>query len=306
MLDFSNFPTQSNADIQDFYGLALEITNPQMWTKPRGARMVSIMLIGSGGGGGNQTTFGVSTAGGGGGGSSGVSNIIVPAMFLPDVLYVNLRGTGAAGNTVSSRGNCTVALTYGTAPAANEVVLHVNNGQRAGAGATGSAGGASTMASACLAGLGVVKWSAGNAGGSSTAAAAGGSGLAASGGITIAGGGGGGTGVAAAGGNRGGHNTGNSIPWPDVLQQAGGSATSDGVNGGWGGAGKQVNNIPVYYGATGGNSSGTTAPASRGGDGGTCSPFAFGAGGGGAGAGFASAAASGGSGGGAFCRIMSW
>lgn len=306
MLDFTHLPTLP--DVQEFLNPARTDSNQTVgvWVKPRGARMVSIILIGSGGGGSANTVFGVSTAGGGGGGSAGVSTLIIPAMFLPDELYISLRGGGAGGSSASTRGTSYITITPQSS-IANECVALVNNGARGGVPAGGAAGGAVSVTAACIAGTGIYRGIAGSVGGTSAAAAVGGTGGPVSGVLTFSGGGGGGTPAAAGNGNRGGHNNWmNSATWPDRNQAAGGVATSDGTDGYWGGFGCQIGDIPLRYGGTGGNSSGGSAPANRGGNGGNCDPRAWGAGGGGGGAGLASNAANGGWGGGSFCRITSW
>ena len=62
----------------------------QTWSKPAGIKFVKIMAIGAGGGGGGGAVIsGTTSAGGGGGGSSGTISIVtIPAVFLPDTLYV--------------------------------------------------------------------------------------------------------------------------------------------------------------------------------------------------------------------------
>lgn len=82
MLDLFNIPTPQTANYQEFYGTGAIRT----WVKPRGASMVRFMLIGSGGAGNSQTI----SAGSGGGGSAAVTSWIGPAMFVPDVLIINV------------------------------------------------------------------------------------------------------------------------------------------------------------------------------------------------------------------------
>lgn len=265
--------------------------------------MVSMILIGSGGGGGSPTASGVSLAGGGGGGSAGVSTLIIPAMFLPDTLYINLQGGGVPSTTSSTRGSVYVSI-HPTSAVSNELVIQSNNGGRAGSGATGSGGGSVT--GACIAGTGIYKGIAGNTGGTSAAATNGGNNTFTAGTLTFSGGGGGGTPAAAGSGTRGGQQVWSSgATWPDRLQVAGGGATSNGADGYWGGYGVQVGNIPVRYGGVGGNSSGGSAPAASGGQGGAAAASSYGAGGGGGGAGLTTAGG-GGRGCGAYCRIVSW
>lgn len=303
MLDLGHFPV--NADVQEFdTGGNFDVSFKFVWVKPRGARMVSMILIASGGGGGIPTTTGVSAAGGGGGGSSGISTLIIPAMFLPDTLYINLIGGGAPNTAASTRGSVNVCI-HPTSAVANEFVMQTNNGGRGGAGGTGAAGGSISITGACAAGAGIYRGIAGNTGGSSAAASVGGSGTKTAGTLTAPGAGGGGTPAAAGVGNRGGHNTWvNSDTWPDANQVAAGGATSDGANGYWGGYGK-VDRIPIRFGGTGGNSSGGSAPAAIGGSGGSAAASSYGCGGGGGGAGLTTNS-NGGRGSGCYCLIISW
>lgn len=76
-----NYPTPQGANIQMLY-------RTQDWVKPQGASFVWFTLIG-GGGNGNGSV---------GGGSGAVTNCMVPAFLIPDVLRVNVS-TGEAINT---------------------------------------------------------------------------------------------------------------------------------------------------------------------------------------------------------------
>lgn len=76
-----NYPTPQGANIQILY-------TTEDWVKPQGASFVWFTLIG-GGGTGDGTT---------GGGSGAVTNCMVPAFLIPDVLRVNVS-TGNSVNT---------------------------------------------------------------------------------------------------------------------------------------------------------------------------------------------------------------
>jgi hypothetical protein len=83
MLDFSNFPSNTKADIQVFNA------GSSTWQKPRGKSMAYILCIGAGGAGGSGTIgANGTTAGGGGGGSGGQSTLLIPLSSLPDQLGV--------------------------------------------------------------------------------------------------------------------------------------------------------------------------------------------------------------------------
>ena len=60
------------------------ITNVTPWRKNPRASMVYMLVLGAGGDGGSSASFG-----GGGGGSGGQTSLLIPAMLLPDFLYVS-------------------------------------------------------------------------------------------------------------------------------------------------------------------------------------------------------------------------
>jgi hypothetical protein len=90
-----NYPTPQGANVQIFQGRvrgAATTAWTHEWVKPQGASMVWFTLIGGGGGG---ASAGASTFGGGGG-SSAVTNCMMPAFLIPDILQVRV-GFGGAG-----------------------------------------------------------------------------------------------------------------------------------------------------------------------------------------------------------------
>jgi hypothetical protein len=123
MLDLSYFQNQ-NSNVQGFFNGGTW----QTWIKPRGAKLVNIICVGSGagGGGGFQSTGG--RAGGGGGGTGATARLTINANLLPDVLYV-LPGIGGAGGlggiiatTGSSGQNSFVTLIPSTGSVSNVVL----------------------------------------------------------------------------------------------------------------------------------------------------------------------------------------
>jgi hypothetical protein len=85
-----NYPTPQNADIQIFNAGNSGVTFNHTWTKPQGASFVWFTLIGSGGG--------ANSSGGTGGGSGAVTNCLVPAFLIPDVLRITVGKGGAVSN----------------------------------------------------------------------------------------------------------------------------------------------------------------------------------------------------------------
>lgn len=105
MLDLFNIPSKTKADVQFFYQDAV-------WTKPRGASFIYMMLIGGGGNG---------VAGTGGGGSGAVTRWMGGAINVPDNLVIHPSTGNADNTTVSYRG--TTLTTLLTANAASGNVL---------------------------------------------------------------------------------------------------------------------------------------------------------------------------------------
>jgi len=186
MLDFSNILNNPNIDVQTFIGPATALSAPEWrtWRKPRGAKFIYMIGVGSGSSGGcglNSAT----TSGGGAGGSSGAQTVVmIPAMFVPDVLYVQ-TGAGGQQPAVLVSGAVNVAgvqsfvciSPYTSVPAAG-TILYANGGQTGTAAATSTTGGTATAAASAgilsnmpLAGRGfyqLLAGQAGTAGGTST------------------------------------------------------------------------------------------------------------------------------------------
>jgi hypothetical protein len=96
MIDVFNFANPQTANYQEFYGGGSTNTSlSRSWSKPRGASMVRMLLIGAGGGGRSGTTG----AGGAGGGSGAVTEWIGPAIFIPDQLRIVPGRGGSPDNT---------------------------------------------------------------------------------------------------------------------------------------------------------------------------------------------------------------
>jgi hypothetical protein len=122
-----NYPTPQRSNFQAFYGGG----STRDWVKPQGASMVRMLLIGAGGNG-----FGGTTANGGGGGGSGaITSWIGPAMFVPDVLQIQV---GLAGGAISSTGASIVNFQQKSGTA--YILLRANGGATGAAGSGGAAG----------------------------------------------------------------------------------------------------------------------------------------------------------------------
>ena len=152
MQGFKNLPSITSADVQLFTTTGVGATAYQLWQKPKGASIVFMLAIGGGAGGGTGRSKGAAVAGGGGGGGacSGGAKFICPALFLPDVMYVQVGDGGAggiAGATTSDgvsggAGTHSYILTSPTAVLPN-VILY------SGAGTIGGGGGGNEHFSRC-------------------------------------------------------------------------------------------------------------------------------------------------------------
>jgi len=136
------YPTPQGANIQIFN--AGETNATQSWVKPQGASFVWFTLIGAGGGGAasDGSSFG------GSGGSGAVTNCMVPAFLIPDVLTVLVGIGGAKGSVPGSGGGSNG--TDGTASAIyynginGYLLLSANGGGQGIVGSYGSGGAASS------------------------------------------------------------------------------------------------------------------------------------------------------------------
>lgn len=165
MLDFSHIPKSGKADIQVFNANStLTSFTYNTWVKPRGISFVRFFGFGGGGGGGAGAAAGglALSAGGGGGGSGCQFNIIVPAFFLPDVLYISV-GYGGAGGVAGAGGAGIGTGIFTTATnIVNTAIMSAppGNGGGAGSGATAGfaspASGVNTITANYLAGLGFI------------------------------------------------------------------------------------------------------------------------------------------------------
>lgn len=159
MLDFvQGVPARGKTDI--FYPQGSSVARGvQIWNKPRNATMIHFLAVGGGGGGGAGFTRAAGTAGGGGGGgaSSGIARFLVPAIFVPDILYIFVAVGGQGGRPGVSSGNGTAGansfiatcppLTAGTLTPLPNLWLSsgVNVPGGGGGGAVGAAGAAGTV-----------------------------------------------------------------------------------------------------------------------------------------------------------------
>lgn len=186
--------------IQIFTCLGAGAVDWYTWTKPRGATMLALIAVAGGGsGGGGQSS--VAGGGGGGGGAGSQGHLIIPAMFLPDTLYIQVGAGGqpSAAATIGSIGNNT-KVSVQPSDNSTEGRIHVVGGGGAGgagiaaggAGGSGGGGGVDTLGTA----TGFYRTSngqAGSAGGVNDGTVPGAVVIPVTGGFVMGGGGGGGS-----------------------------------------------------------------------------------------------------------------
>lgn len=301
MIDFGSLPSFTNADVWTFVnhtkrGSSSTIGPFQSWQRPRGKSMVFILAIGGGAGGGNGFTAAAGNArgGGGGGGPAHSLKILIPAMLLPDTLYISpgAGGLGGGNGGVGSQGDPTVisyAPFYSAGPANAHIFCSVAAGTGGGAGSgttAGTAGAAGSVSTMGQAGVASLNTTAGTQAAAAAGAIAGAAGVSVSWGNTAnsltCGGAGGGSTPAANTNFAGGNITGPASPalYPATISggAAGGGAGGDGIC--YPQSQHEFNRQFFYL--TGGAGGGTNGAAGTGGKGGN---GAYGCGGGGGGGG---------------------
>jgi hypothetical protein len=106
MLSFESMPRQGATRWDVFCAdqqTAVQAGGWKTWTKPPGCSWVYILMIGAGGGGGRGAGGSVATVPGPGGAASG-GTLIIPAIMLPDTLYIRPGKGGAGGASASTAG----------------------------------------------------------------------------------------------------------------------------------------------------------------------------------------------------------
>jgi len=297
MLDFNNVLATPGADIQYFEGTSTAtLTQWQVWKKPRGVKWIYLLGVGGGASGGTGINTTTTSGGGAGGCSGGQSSVMIPAMFVPDVLYVQ-AGAGGQQPAVLVSGAVNVAglasyvcISPYTSVAAAGTILLANGGQTGIASATSTTGGTATVAasaatliSMCLAGRGFSTLLAGVVGAAGGAAGAIGTNITPpSTGLMVTGGAGGGGTSGSAGAAGGNINTIANMLGTDffTLPITAGVAASGATPAGAGGAGLISRNFLMNFGGAGGGGA-TDIAGGTAGAGGAGAPGCGGGGGGG-------------------------
>lgn len=187
---FEGFPSPNGAtDVQVFNQAAsVDFLQTGEWRKPAGCTMAWILCMGAGGGGGGGFTRAAAAAGGGGGGggSGGHANLLIPLIYLPDQLCIQVgaggQGVGSGGGTAGSAIGTRITLRPAIAQVQTNTLIASNStaqatgggtGTGAAVGAAGAAGGVMVLSSAPLIQFGMWSSVAGMAGGAGGAVAGG-------------------------------------------------------------------------------------------------------------------------------------
>lgn len=267
-----------------------------VWVKPRGSKMVHLVAMGGGGGGRGGSSGSGGQEGGGGGSSAGIASVIIPAVLLPDRLYVRVGAGGAggaAGAGSGSNGGDSIISLLNLGDATSYVLLGIHgNGATARTGAADA--GTTDTTSNYFAELGIYDAIPGD-NGSNGGVNTGTNGLSVNNNRGRSGGAGGGGCAAAA------DFTGGSVSIPSSLAQKPDRPFFS-LSGGIAGGGNGLNGVALtrpflFYGGSGGGSN----FAGTGGNGGN---GAYGCGGGGGGAGVTGGI--GGTGGNGLVMISVW
>jgi hypothetical protein len=188
MLDLLHLPKSTPGNVDYFYNTGGPSTSWQTWEKPRGIIMLEIICIGAGGGGrSGWCRNSLPRSGGAGGGSGGFSKLLIPAVFLPDVLYVTVGKGGSGGtriftdsSTIGMAGSDGLFSSVNIAPtnSAFYVVCYANAGAGAanivvGANSAGAGGAVAVQTSALMSGLGIFTAFIGQTGNAGPSASAG-------------------------------------------------------------------------------------------------------------------------------------
>ena len=294
MLDLSHFPKPQNGYIDYFPGYAgANVDSWQVWNKPRGINFIRIICIGGGGGGRSGWCANSATrSGGGGGGSGAISHAMIPAIILPDRLYVSAGNGGVGGPASFTNGSANIGSNGGSsivsiAPSSAAIycICIGRNAQGAGngtstSGPAGPGGGATSVTSNHMAGQANLTSVAGQSGASGTTGA--GSSLNyPTTGVLLSGGGAGGGGQSQDGGGINAPTSQTSV-YSVIDSLAGGSGASSPV--GRGNPGRENSTLLAFSGGSGGASAAAIV-ATAGDPGGAGGNGAIGCGGGGGGAG---------------------
>lgn len=146
---YFNLPPEyeNNVSLFTLPNVGVDLKGFQVWKKPKGMSMVWILMIGGGGGGGGGFTRTAGSAGGGGGSGacSGIARYLMPAVFLPEQLFIQV-GRGGIGGAPSAAGDGGLNSYIYTSPNSQSTInlIAQSNNNSPGGGGAGTAGAGGT------------------------------------------------------------------------------------------------------------------------------------------------------------------
>lgn len=146
MLDFAHLVDSPGVDVQYFQG-SNTTNSTQTWKKPRGCKMVFALAVGGGASGGVGINTATTSGGGAGGGSGAQMSVLLPAIFLPDTLFISCGSGGVPPASITSGylgaagGQTLVTISQDSSVVSNDVLLQPLGGLAGAAAATATAGG---------------------------------------------------------------------------------------------------------------------------------------------------------------------
>ena len=99
MIDAFGLPQAGVGNVKLFLPTGSTARGVQVWNKPKNASFCMFIVWSGGGGGGSGHTAAAAAArgGGGGGACSGIARFFVPAIFVPDRLFISVGAGGRGG-----------------------------------------------------------------------------------------------------------------------------------------------------------------------------------------------------------------
>ena len=147
MLELNHVMSQGQGlDVQIFTGTtSADLAQWQTWRKPRGAKFHYFFGVGGGSSGGCGINSAGTSGGGAGGGSGAQTQVIIPTLFVPEVLYIACGNGGIGPVTTGAVGvagsNTKIYIEPDTTSNANMCLLHAWGGLVTGTAATSTVGG---------------------------------------------------------------------------------------------------------------------------------------------------------------------
>lgn len=134
-----------------YFGEVRTTSDWKIWNKPKSCKFVHILAVGGGGGGSGGQCFsgaGAYLGSGGGGGGGGSCSIFLPAVFIPDTLYIQCGQGGLGGSGDYYNGSSTTTSATSGTTGGNTYVCSYPNTNVGNILALGTSGAGATTAGA--------------------------------------------------------------------------------------------------------------------------------------------------------------